>query len=426
MPDFWKYFPAIYVLPFIFATTRFEALSSVSENARWAVMVFWVVFAIQNGFSRGTSKIKVPLTGFDIVAICVLVSFAASYFWSVDPNYSLFRAGSMLLLYLVTFWALWWYTDIYTEAYLLKIITRTCGMILAANIMIGSLILPGELIAGRFRGVFENPNNIGMIGALILPLLCIQWLRKRQKLDLFLLLAVALNIAAAGSRTSMLAVAIASGGLLFTLTKRKPNLAWGIIIIGLACILGFSQTEYFKEYVLRSGSIESASGRVEFWNHAKSFIANKPLLGHGFGTDGIIWRYYGLDMRTFQLRGYGVMSSYYGLAVCMGKWFAWIFFGAFWLWLISGIIQSRKRLLELGYLFIIMGGLVVSIFETTLYSAGNCFSFLFWIVVMLLVRRKTYRSLGIRLSAPGKFQKASKRKKTMKQQPQRRRPVAIH
>jgi len=416
MNQFWRYFPAVYLIPFVLATTRFEGLSGVSELARWGVMLVAVCFAASQQFRRGRGT---GVTGFDFSAIGFLGVCLASYSWSVYPTYTVFRTGSMVLLYLASFWAMWRWVDVYSEDWFWKVLLRTLGGFMAINLLLGSALLPGELIAGRFRGVFENPNNIGMLVAVSLPPAFIYWLRGRGKIDLAIVVVLGLNLMAAGSRTAMLGAGVACIGIMIGLLKKRPKLAIPLVAVLVVGATGFTQTSFFKERILREESLEGASSRTEFWEHGTRFIDRRPELGHGFGTDGRIWEHYGINMKSLQLRGYGVMSSYYGMAVNLGRPVTYLFFGGFWLWVLWGILRYRKNLMHLGYLLTVMGGLLVCVFETALYSAGNCFSYLFWIVVMLCVRRAVYQREKIGLRRDGAL--AKKRKPVAK----RKKPVSV-
>ena len=394
------------MLPFLLATTRFEELSTLSEYARWAVMMVACYFAWQHDFRRGRG---LRMNGFDLAAIGFLAICAASYFWSINPTYSVMRAGSMLLLYVASFWAMWRYMDIYSEDWFWRVLLRALGGVMAVNLLLGSVLLPGELIGGRFRGFFENPNNIGLVAGVSLPLVFLYWLRKREKLDFVIAVVIGLNVVAAGSRTAILAAGLAGLGIVICLMRKRPKLAMAMVVPVLAATVYFIQTDYFTENVLRESSLDNASNRVVFWEFARTFIERRPALGHGFGVDAMVWQHYGLDKQSLQLRGYGVMSSYYGMAVVMGKPVAYVFFTSFWLWVLYGLYKHRANILMVGYLLTIAAGLVICIFETALYSAGNSFAYLFWIVVMLYLRRDVYKRNGIKLNKRGGLQRKAKK-----------------
>jgi O-antigen ligase len=159
-----------------------------------------------------------------------------------------------------------------------------------------------------------------------------------------------------------------------------------LIIAGL-----FVQTTYFDKFVLRADTLATASNRTLFWEIADDYIARRPNLGHGFASDRYIHEHYGTNLRSLGLRGYGVMSSYYGLAIQMGWPLTVIFFGLIWVFALYCIITYWKDYALVTLSATLMSGLIISIFENTLYSAGNLFSFLFWVWFMLAIRRLRHK-----------------------------------
>ncbi|MDA7932158.1 O-antigen ligase family protein, partial [Akkermansiaceae bacterium] len=232
---------------------------------------------------------------------------------------------------------------------------------------------------------------------------------KREKVDFVIAVVISLNVLAAGSRTAILAAGLAGLGIVICLMKKRPKLAWASVAAVLLAAVYFIPTDYFTENVLRESSLENASNRVAFWEYARTFIERRPVLGHGFGVDAMVWQYYGYDKQMLQLRGYGVMSSYYGMAVVLGKPVAYAFFTSFWAWVLYGLYKYRTNIVMVGYLLTIVAGLVTCVFEAALYSAGNAFAYLFWIVVMLYLRRDVYKRNGIKLNKRGGLQRKAKK-----------------
>ncbi|MFT6792620.1 MAG: hypothetical protein ACJAR1_000604 [Rubritalea sp.] len=400
MPTFWKYFPAIYLLPFLLATSRFEGLASISEIARWGVMLLAMVYAWCHSFKRGVAN-KVTTSGPECSIVAFLLICFLSCLWSSFPGYTLFRSGSVMILYMASFFGFWVYVDKFSEDWFWHVFLRTLGIYMAFNLFLGGLFFSEEMLAGRFRGVFENPNNIGMISSVAIPMAFRFWLKRKNKWNLGVLIVLAINLAASGSRTGMLAAGIACGGLLLFMSKKHAKLALPLIACAVVGGMIFTQTSYFEESVLRTDSLESGSGRTNFWKYGRMFISEQPLLGHGFGVDGRIWEVYGIEQKSVQLRGYGVMSAYLGMAVCIGVPLTILFMGGLVLFTLNVIIKFKSNLNILSYALAILGGLFVCVFETALYSAGNCFAFFFWIIMMLVCRRISYSKNKVRLSPTG-------------------------
>jgi O-antigen ligase len=397
---FWKHFPVFYTLPFLMAAMRVEQLALVGDILRWVVLFVGCSIAAGSRFKRAGRRWGMFST-VDRVALGFLALFMLSALWSIDPAYSAQRTVSMLLLYGCSFWALWRYADRFSEEMLLRKLLYTLAVVLVLNFVMGALLFPGELGAGRFSGLFENPNGLGLLVGLSLPLVAAHWLVTRQWLDLAAAAAFALSLVAAGTRSAMLGVAVALTVILISFMGWRAKVG---ILVAAAVVIGaalFSQTDFFIEHVLRKETLETGSNRVFFWKMAERYIERRPVLGHGFGSDALIHKHYGVVLWKKQLRGYGVMSSYYGLAVQIGWPLTCLFFGLLWGYLLRCLVKYwRQDFIVVTLVAASIGGLIVCIFEPVIYSAGNVFSFLFWTFVMLIVRRVGYRrAVALRTSA---------------------------
>lgn len=388
----WKYFPVFYTLPFLAATSRFEQLATPSELLRWLTLATGCLLAFTNGLSRGGIS-PGPRASVDFVVLAFLAFFASSYFWSIDPRYSLLRAISLLMLYGCVMWAMWAWADAFTDFALFRLILFTLAAVVAVNLVLGSALYPAELVQVRFQGLFANPNNIGLLVSVALPLAIGLWILTDQKVFLAIAALFLINVVLCGTRSAMLGVAVS--GLLLGWTFSRVRLNWflagGVVIAAAGSfIVG---TEFFQERILREDSLETGSNRTYFWELAKQYITFRPLEGHGFGTDMIIHSHYGVVLSDLRLRGAGVMSSYYGLAVAVGWPTTVLLMGLLAMWIGCSLRVARSNHLVGIYAASLVSGLILCIFEPALFSAGNCFSFLFWLVFAMLARQMYYRKV---------------------------------
>jgi hypothetical protein len=301
-----------------------------------------------------------------------------------------------------TFWYGWGYADRYGEEKLLRLLLRSATLLLGANLLVYGISNPGEVLARRFQGVFENPNNIGLICSISIPLVFAELLRKRGKRELVEFAVLFLSLLACGSRTGLLASLAGMSWVGALRAFRGNRLALGFGALLGVCIGLISLTGFFDENVARVESLSTLSNRTYFWELAKlDYIPRRPWLGHGFGSDGEIHEYYGIVLSDLKLRGYGVMSSYYGLAVAVGIPAAVLFF----LTLASAVVVPVARFRGDGRLMALCGlvvaGLLVGITESAIYSVGNCFAYLFWMGFAMMIRRSVYRSRRIKLNRHG-------------------------
>lgn len=408
MKSFEKWFPVVFASPFLFATTTFEALSFISELARWLVLGIALVFAYLNGFARG-QRGRLGMVGIDYTAMLVLAFFALTALWAIAPSYSLQRTISLGLLYGAAFWWAWGYADRFGDKLLLQLFLTTITVVLGINLFVFGVLSPGAIVSRRFQGFFENPNNIGLICSVALPLVFSELLSKRGRWEWISFLVLLLSLLACGSRTGLIS---AAAGIMIIWGIRAGRGNWiaitlGVLFAGFAVSL--SLTSFFDDNIRRGHSLETLSNRTFFWELAKElYIPKRPWIGHGFGTDGLIHDHYGITLSDMKLRGYGVMSSYYGLAVAVGIPGAIAFFS---LLVFSTLTRLRRYWRDSHIVALsatIVAGLLVGITESAIYSVGNCFAYLFWICFALMIRRTVYRERSIRLGQGGALKRPRK------------------
>lgn len=397
----WRYFPAVYALPFLFATVQFDAITRLAEPARWIIFAIAILFAIQFRFRR-MGRLKDRLTNLDIAVLLFLAVFAVSSLWSIDGFYTFQKVVSAALLLISSFWTFWLYADRFSEEKLLRTLLFPIVLVLTANLSV-SWFIADPFFAGRFRGFFVNPNNIGILSIVSAGITLVLWLRQRRAVDLFALSIILANLMMASSRSGLLVFAlIVLLSLLRTFAKTPIH-----GMVGLAVVFGsgyaFAQTSFFENQILRIDTLWDASNRIYFWALAKEYIASRPVFGHGFGTDITVHDHYDVVLGDIGLRGSGVMSSYYGLAIQMGIPFALFFFAVFWIYVLAVMARRMSDFWIFHYAAIIAAGLVQGVTEPILFSAGNIFSFFYWIVFMLMYRRLTYQRRGIRLGSYGEL-----------------------
>lgn len=172
-------------------------------------------------------------------------------------------------------------------------------------------------VAGRFRGLFGNPNGLGIFTFLVFTLYTIL---NHLKKDLFPFRQRMMNYAVimfflvlCGSRTSLVATGM------FLLFSRFFSLSPFIGFIGFISFLGIIELvssnlativislglqEYFRLETLDDGS-----GRYIAWRFAWGKIQDYFMLGGGFGNDEYIMRHNYAYLRTLGHHG-GVHNSY--------------------------------------------------------------------------------------------------------------------
>ncbi|MEH6604204.1 MAG: O-antigen ligase family protein [Pseudomonadales bacterium] len=249
-------------------------------------------------------------------------------------------------------------------------------------------------LGGRFRGYFENPNNIGLICSLCVPLCFFRYLTWRRKKDFFLLVIFMVSMAAAGTRSALGAAGIAVMFMLISHFVHRPARAFYVAFVSCAALFSFFQTEFFVRNVLREETLSTRSDRSFFWELAEKYVEVRPLFGHGFGVEKYIHAEYGINLDFIFLRGYGVMSSYYGAEIELGWPMAYLMFFLLIMFSVWMVVLGFRNLFLMSLGGTILGGLFLCIFESALFAAGGIFSFMFWLVVMLAVRERHNHRVG--------------------------------
>tara|TARA_B110000003_G_scaffold202232_1_gene200889 strand:+ start:1395 stop:2717 length:1323 start_codon:yes stop_codon:yes gene_type:complete len=164
-------------------------------------------------------------------------------------------------------------------------------VVIAISILSGVLQWPFAFLAGRFRGVFGNPNSISHWWLLffILGLSGTHSLRGPRSLVLVTFTLVVLYWAASrGAALACLAALI--GWMLFrfqvsTVVKALLLLCIGGLFLGDQYSFRNHMEEILPEHIVRAETLEEGGGRFLAWEHALEEIMDSPWVGHGGGYE---------------------------------------------------------------------------------------------------------------------------------------------
>ncbi|WP_423824338.1 O-antigen ligase family protein [Salinibacter ruber] len=191
-----------------------------------------------------------------------------------------------------------------------------------------------------------------------------------------------------GNRSGIGASTVACGYILWKGGKSKKGLVAFVLLVLL--VAGYGLRGQVEALILRTDTLDTASQRTFIWEAFFEYIRNRPLLGHGWGTEDLLHDYYGSDvMEIHHTRIALAASAYIGYAAQVGLLgAAMVFFPLLWL-------AGRVALIPRGYQFrahvlnsVLIAGLITATVSSWMSSLGNAQSLFFWIPVMLLVRRR--------------------------------------
>ncbi|WP_198514251.1 O-antigen ligase family protein [Algoriphagus formosus] len=232
-------------------------------------------------------------------------------------------------------------------------------------------------LVGRFKGLMNNPNGLGLLLMFFYPILDL--LQKRNKFFKtnkgFLIVKVLIfgMLFLSGSRTGMLAILIYQVSVWLFDSKRLlipfllvlPPLLYVVSTVDLIEIftsLGFEQE-------LRLDTLSTASGRTEVWEVAWEEVLRHPVFGQGMMYDN----YYVREYRSMFIgenaarHWYGVWNSYLSLLLNVG----FIGIALYLLFLFRCFQRSTDKKLAFGFLLLILSSAVT---ESWMAASMNAFT----------------------------------------------------
>lgn len=373
------------LLCLIFIQSQFRALIAFSLTLRWIFFALFFLHVFGDIFlGRTVRKIKF----FDVVAIFFIIYAFASFTYSPFPQLTLERATTIFALYISVFWIIWKYAYDQGPEKVVSLMLRVVAVALIMSYLMLFIRPQSTFVGTRFTGIIVNPNGMGMMCAIFLPLSLWQYLEKKKKRALILFLFMLLALFLSGNRGSMNAAVVALGYFLCVHFKkyRPLLLSFSIaLILILTWVIELFIKDLFKAYI-RVETIPILGGRLEIWPLALNLFIIKPIFGYGFGVEDQLIMLQKYVFRYHQ--GTYVHNCYLGMLLQLGIIGFILFFVPLFILLFKELFQRQDApvpTLRYALRSTLITGLICSIYESWVYSVGNAQTFPFWIAVMLLV-----------------------------------------
>lgn len=203
------------------------------------------------------------------------------------PEYSFARLLSFILMFVAVFIGLWvWLQrrgNLENIVFLLITMATIGALLCAVDILQLSSIVPET----RFTGAFGKATGTGSFCAASLPIILwkSRYSRGKQKIFfVFILMVLIYTLIFSGARAAII------GGLSATLVwlwkhwgKFRPTLlGGGALIVGLF-MANVLSLDIFPEYIVRTQSLPTFTGRIPRWKVGLSLFWESPVIGHGYG-----------------------------------------------------------------------------------------------------------------------------------------------
>jgi hypothetical protein len=422
-----------------------------ARKLRWAALLLFVALAVSIALRERRRRAEIPVAAGAGAAVFVAL-VVASLAWSGRPMLTVSRGAALTLLFAgcVALAFAGAGRPHLVERVLDGVVAGTAAVAAGGLLVLlfehDRAVAPATtVLPARYQGLGGGPNTATMVLAVGVPLAAyLAFARERRpvwRLAGGALLALLLgSIVASGSRG---ALAGAFAGLLAYVLLRETRLARRAAAVGavgalFALAIGLTRipdplpagsvnppeasigaTDPNAPVIVpRAGYVEAGthvrlqdeigapppgvadtkrrlrtlfgtSGRVEAWDGALSQVAERPLLGYGFGTEDRVFvdRYVHFNSGTPE-------NSYLGLLLQLGAVGLAAFLALAALLLApairaSGRLSGRQLHLAAACAGGLVAGLVLGLFQSYLYAVGNNATLAVWICGFLLAAATT-------------------------------------
>lgn len=324
--------------------TRAGTESSLAVQAIGALLgvAAFIALALKRGATNRAIMLYWPVL---VPPLLAVVSIA----WSVNPELSFRRAGSLILTTLFALWLVERFSprvlmQLFFWMSLLVIATSTAAIYGLPKLGIHQLSdLDGANHAGSWRGLFNHKNDFGRVIALTASILLIavffnaRWRWIALPLFAFCTLLI---LRSNSSQALMLYITVGVTLLVIVLLMKLPPTGRGMLLIfTVPLLLTFQMSSgLIFDYILQFlGRDATLSGRTDIWSGVLLAMKEHLPLGGGYGAG---WEIVGV--RLFALTGIEVGHAHngyldlvtdlgvVGLLVTMGFmiWLAYLCFAA--------------------------------------------------------------------------------------------------
>lgn len=386
------------ILCLALSQSHLENIAQVKSTIGYLRWVFFALFTFHIFgdifLRRSVRRIKI----FDALAIIFIVYAFLSVFYSPFPKLTLERTTTFFALYISVFWVIWKYAYSEGPEKIISLILRLLMLIFIVSYLMLFLGPYRPFLSGRFSGIFNNPNALGLVCAIFLPLSLCQFLETKKKSTLLLFIMMLIALLFSVARASMQAAAMGLGYSIYRRSKKyRPLIFFSMVsfILILFWVIEIAIKESFKGYI-RAETIPALGGRLPIWALALNSFMDKPIFGYGFGTEeriiplrGNVFIIEG-TVKFFIDKRFGVYAhnSYLGMLLQLGiVGFILLYTPLFILLFKELSLRQDSSIPPLRYALqaSLIAGLTAAFYESFIYSVGNAYSFSFWIIIMLLV-----------------------------------------
>lgn len=375
------------------------ALRSASFYGKFALYGLAVVMNIAGGRLTRSSRREAFVRWLSVAALFLLLSTV----WSSDAFLSLQDGlGFLVLASFVTSGLLFrWLSErqIYKDVEVLSVVAGA-SLVLGLPLFFLGIDYAfnddpfGLLGHGRFRGLLQNPNTIGVSAGMALPMLAMLSLRS-EGLKRFawrcLALGSLLSLALSQSRGGFLAAGLG----LAAFSLRRPAMPWRsrLLFAGSVICLALAAAAVLAPPLVRRTAVFGAdAGRFAAWKIAGDLMAERPLTGWGLGSGDQVFGERAASIDTTQcgtqcFQGASVHNAYLQAILEVGPFGLLLLVVPIVIAFEAGI-SGPSNDLKAALFGALVAGIGVCLVESGLTAAGSILALYFWFAAGALVATK--------------------------------------
>ena len=370
--------------------SHLETVSEVTIGSYLRILLIVFISCISIVYILKNLEVKkIFLSNPFFLILPFLILAFSSVIYSIDPNFTLIRSTTFLLVIIYCMGIYLWLQDIKRYEKILNAVYYFAVFFIIINLLV-IIFIPSKAwwitAPNRLQGVLSQPNSLGAESRDFFFVLL--WRSnisksKTEKIFVYSLTTILFAfVLLSGSRTSL--ITLIAGLLLWLVLNKKGIKIISFVLVSLFLLIIFPYIE--PSNMVRDDNSRTTlfTGREEFWSDALILISESPYLGYGFEVSGKVWedpRFYNPDETLWsgsakQSLHNGYISTIIGVGIPGFILFLFI--------IIVPLIKLKWKSLtpEVDVVLIIFLIYIISNFVESMIGSG---SILFWFSWTLIV-----------------------------------------
>ncbi|BCJ57429.1 O-antigen ligase family protein [Micromonospora endophytica] len=410
--DGWRWLLGLATALLVCAASDLPTLVELSFYPRYAAvagLVVWALFQPLRAPVRLASWTRILVGA--LWAIAGLATLSA--LWSVVPLETFQRGVALVLLAALVHVLL---RRRWSERAVVLADLRTIYLVLSVSALVSlgygltNGVLPAALPGNqRFQGIYNNPNLLGIVCALAIPLGWAMYQQFRRPVLLLGTLPAGVCLLLSQSRTGIVAVLVGAAWVLLRrgfgpVTRTASAVAVTLLLAHLLNLLPIIfSAPWMQRIVLRftdPGGTDLSNGRTEMWQATIDlWWQERPTLGFGYASRNHLIELAGYD-GAFAAGISLVHNSYLQLLLELGLT-AVVPLVALLLAVGRGALRVPVRGANSGLVWLVVSGVIVQLTESAIFGTGQPYPYVFWLAVAALLHQPTADQDGERSAAEG-------------------------